>query len=114
MEKDSHGGTLYEKENTAIGSEPSSRYTLLENRIRFYIRNNSFFNICRIRAIPHDGSGSIDLYTPADGPLHIGDQIWATLLAGIYEIQLSRCGDLTMVFIFPDSYIGPLTTGFPA
>jgi hypothetical protein len=110
---DCHGGTLFEKENTAIGSEPTSRYTLLENRIRFYIRNDSVFDICRISAIPHDSSGFIDLYTPADGTLHTGDQIWATLLAGMYEINLHECGDLTVVVIFTNSYIGPLTTGFP-
>jgi hypothetical protein len=110
---DYRGGILYEKHDTAIGSEQSSRNTLLNNMIRFYFRNIYPEAICRMTVSPIGGTYS-DYTIPDDGSITPDETIWMTLLAGKYDITMYGCGGSGFFAGIGNVYIGPAMEGFPA
>jgi hypothetical protein len=110
--KDCFGGILYSRTGTPIGSDANSHYTLLNLQIKFSILNATVISICRIRAVPSDGSGFIDFRTAADSPMAPGATVWLTETAGAYQLQFARCADDVIIKIISGGYIGSTTTGF--
>jgi hypothetical protein len=109
---DSHGGILYEEQDIPIGGDAHSHHRVINNPIAFTIKNDILLSVCRV-SVKHTGSGyTKELPIPDDGRLDPGDTKTFTSLAGIYQIELFRCGALDRVFTLNDAYIGPLTTGF--
>ncbi|MBN2086193.1 MAG: hypothetical protein JW748_13320 [Anaerolineales bacterium] len=107
--QDSHSGVLYAAENVAIGSDPSSSQTTVATQVRFFYQNNSSTNICRVNALRIDET--YELHKPADGVIGHGDRVYFTMLAGLYMFDMYRCGDDSLVFGTPWTYIGPAMAG---
>jgi hypothetical protein len=106
------GGILYEKHDTAIGAEQSSRLTVLDNSIRFYFHNIYPNPICQIAFKPNGGTFT-DYPIPDDGVISADETVWMTLLAGKYDINISGCGGSFSAGI-GNFYIGPAMEGFPS
>jgi len=109
---DYRGGVLYEKHDTAIGAEQSSRHTLLNNMIRFYFNNIYTLPICQIAFKPSGGTYA-NYPIPDDGVISADETVWMTLLAGKYDINISGCGGSFSAGI-GNFYIGPAMEGFPS
>lgn len=107
--QDSHSGVLYAAENVAIGSDPSSNHTTVATQVRFFYQNNSSYNICRVNALRI--GESYELHKPADGVIGHGDRVYFTMLAGLYMFDMYRCGDDSLIFGTPWTYIGPAMDG---
>jgi hypothetical protein len=91
--KDNHGGIHYQKEDIAIGSEPSSRLVVINDRVDFYWDNTTGQSICRILALAFEVGDEFELHKPADGNIAPGARAQMNALAGYYLFYFHKCGD---------------------
>jgi hypothetical protein len=106
--KDNHSGIHYQKEDIAIGPEPSSRHVVLDSRVDFFWDNDTAHTICRIRAEASDAGDIFEVHKPADGSVAPGARVWMNALAGYYRFYFHRCGDDTVV----KDFLGVLVPGY--
>jgi hypothetical protein len=108
--KDFFGGVLFEKHDTPIGSESSSRNIYPESRFSKGFRNASANNLCRVVVHPASGGSAVTLTIPGDGIIAPGETIALEAIAGNYDLWIYRCGDDHLVYSSGAVYIGPLST----
>ncbi len=110
--RDIHLQALFEKENTAIGPDLSTRRISVDFAIAFRLQNASAaLHLCRIQFTPTDGSGVLEIPIPGDGVLGPGEEMTFDLRVGIYNYKMYRCGDNAVMATGTGLYYGPFPNG---
>jgi hypothetical protein len=106
MIKDDHGGILYEKYDSAIGSEAGSRIIVLANRYPLNVHSDATTPFCRVSLTLPDDS-KVNLTIPGDGIIAPGEDVALEALAGDYPIRFFKCGDESSTFALSHAYFYP-------
>ncbi len=103
--RDSSGRVLFEKQDTPIGPESSSRNIVYESKYPIVIRNAAADPLCQVVLNGEPGS-SIEVEIPGDGIIAIGEEVTVEVLGGSYSFFIYRCGD-ALLYRSGVVYIGP-------
>jgi hypothetical protein len=105
------GAALYEAYHRAIGSDPASRYTLLNNEVDVFVWNMRDVNLCSVSYRKTGASVWKVLHSIEDGVLAPGEGVTVRFLVGYYDFRFLYCGESGSVAI--GLYIGPNTDRIP-
>jgi hypothetical protein len=108
--RDPAAGTLYEKNDWPIGSDPNYHTVVLDAELEFYIQNNFAFDLCTYSFRPECGAWKV-MHSAADGPITPGSRLTVKLLPAFYDLQISRCTG-PMVVNAGGVYFGPAIPGY--
>jgi hypothetical protein len=108
--QDSAAGTLYEKNDWPIGSEPTYRNIALDAEFEFYLQNNMGFDLCTFSVRPAGGSWKV-IHAAADGAIATGSKLTFKLLPAMYSLRVNRCTGPLVVDV-ASIYFGPAVPGY--